>query len=224
MIELRQVTKIYRKGELELKALDNVNLKVKDGELVVIVGVSGSGKTTLLNLIAGLDIPTSGSVLVNGTDLTKLDTEQLTLYRREKIGFVFQFFHLIPTLTVIENVMLPLLPLPMSAKEKWERAKKLIETVGLSARISHLPGELSGGEQQRVAIARALVNDPQILLADEPTSDLDTQTGDQIIELLRRFNAQGKTLIIATHDERLTQVASHLVRMRDGKIIEEKEF
>lgn len=221
MIELRQVTKVYRKGRVEVKALNGVDLAIKDGELAVIVGVSGSGKTTLLNLIGGLDVPTSGSVFVNGADISKMDSRQLTLYRRQKVGFVFQFFYLIPTLTVLENVMLPLVPLSMSAKEKQEKALRLIEEVGLSKRVNHLPGELSGGEQQRVAIARALVNDPQILLADEPTSDLDTETGNQIIELLRKFHAKGKTLIIATHDERLAQIASHVVRMRDGKVVEE---
>lgn len=221
MIELRQVTKVYRKGRVEVKALNGVDLAIKDGELAVIVGVSGSGKTTLLNLIGGLDVPTSGSVFVNGADISKMDSRQLTLYRRQKVGFVFQFFYLIPTLTVLENVMLPLVPLSMSAKEKQEKALRLIEEVGLSERVNHLPGELSGGEQQRVAIARALVNDPQILLADEPTSDLDTETGNQIIELLRKFHAKGKTLIIATHDERLAQIASHVVRMRDGKVVEE---
>ncbi len=221
MIELKQVTKVYRKGRVEVKALNGVDLTVKDGELTVLVGVSGSGKTTLLNLIGGLDVPTSGSVLVDGTDISRMDSKQLTLYRRQKIGFVFQFFYLIPTLTVLENVMLPLVPLPMGAKEKQEKALQLIEEVGLSERVNHLPGELSGGEQQRVAIARALVNDPQILLADEPTSDLDTETGNQIIELLRKFQAKGKTVIIATHDERLTQIASHIVRMRDGRIVEE---
>jgi len=221
VIELRQVTKVYRKGRVEVKALNGVDLAIKDGELAVIVGVSGSGKTTLLNLIGGLDVPTSGSVFVNGADISKMDSRQLTLYRRQKVGFVFQFFYLIPTLTVLENVMLPLVPLSMSAKEKQEKALRLIEEVGLSKRVNHLPGELSGGEQQRVAIARALVNDPQILLADEPTSDLDTETGNQIIELLRKFHAKGKTLIIATHDERLAQIASHVVRMRDGKVVEE---
>jgi len=221
VIELRQVTKVYRKGRVEVKALNGVDLAIKDGELAVIVGVSGSGKTTLLNLIGGLDVPTSGSVFVNGADISKMDSRQLTLYRRQKVGFVFQFFYLIPTLTVLENVMLPLVPLSMSAKEKQEKALHLIEEVGLSERVNHLPGELSGGEQQRVAIARALVNDPQILLADEPTSDLDTETGNQIIELLRKFHAKGKTLIIATHDERLAQIASHVVRMRDGKVVEE---
>ncbi len=221
MIEVRQATKIYKKGRIEIKALNGVDLKIKDGELAVIVGVSGSGKTTLLNLIGGLDVPTSGSVLVDGTDISKMDNKQLTLYRRQKVGFVFQFFYLIPTLTVLENVMLPVVPLPMKANEKRERAMELIKEVGLADRVNHLPGELSGGEQQRVAIARALVNDPQILLADEPTSDLDTETGNQIVELLRRFHARGKTLIIATHDERLTQIASHIVRMRDGKVVEE---
>lgn len=223
MIELRQVTKVYRKGRIEIKAVDGVDLTIKDGELAVLVGVSGSGKTTLLNLIGGLDVPTSGSVIVDGTDISKMDDRQLALYRRQKIGFVFQFFYLIPTLTVLENVMLPLVPLPMSTKEKQERALRLIEEVGLSERVHHLPSELSGGEQQRVAIARALINDPQILLADEPTSDLDTETGNQIIELLRKFHARGKTLIIATHDERLTQIAPHIVRMRDGRIVEEHQ-
>lgn len=222
MIEVRDLTKVYRKGSTEIRAVDGVSLTIKDKELVVLMGVSGSGKTTLLNLIGGLDVPTYGSVIVDGTELSRLDKQSLALYRREKVGFIFQFFHLIPTLTVLENVMLPLVPARMSASEKRDKAMRLIGEVGLSGRANHLPGELSGGEQQRVAIARALVNEPKILLADEPTSDLDTETGKQIVELLQGLNAQGKTVIIATHDERLTEVSTHLVRMRDGKVMEEE--
>ncbi len=223
MIELRNVTKIYRKGPEEIRALDNVSLVVQPGEFVVLLGVSGAGKTTLLNLIGGLDTPTSGSVLVDGVEISKLDAWSLTRYRREKVGFIFQTFQLIPTLTVLENVMLPLVPVKMGYQEKVEKARRLIKQVGLSGRINHLPGELSGGEQQRVAIARALVNDPQILLADEPTGDLDTETGRQIVELLKRLYAQGKTVMVATHDEQLAQAATHLIRMRDGKVVEEEK-
>ena len=222
MIELQQVSKIYKKKTAAVNAVDGVDLQIKDGEIVGLIGVSGSGKTTILNLIGGLDAPTSGSILVNGAELTKLKGKDLTSYRRDEVGFVFQFFHLIPSLTVLENVMLPLVPLRMGAGEKRSKSMKLIEEVGLSGRASHLPGELSGGEQQRVAIARALVNDPKIILADEPTSDLDTDTGNQIVELLCRFNEQGKTIIFASHNEKLAEAANHLIRISDGKVVEEK--
>ncbi len=223
MIELREVTKVYRKGPNEIRAINNVNLVIKSGEFVVLMGVSGSGKTTLLNLIGGLDTPTSGSVFVDGVEISNLDANSLAEYRCKKVGFIFQSFYLIPTLTVLENVLLPLAPLPNSSREKLERAKKLIGEVGLSHRTHHLPGELSGGEQQRVAIARALVNDPPILLADEPTSDLDSETGSQIVKLLQRLHANGKTVIIATHDEQLSEIASLLIRMRDGRVVSEEQ-
>lgn len=218
-ISLQSVTKTYPRGREAVTAVCDVDLDIGDGEFAVFMGVSGSGKSTLLNLIGGLDRPTRGRVVVNGTELGSMDARARALFRRAVAGFVFQSFQLIPTLTVLENVMLPLVPVAGSRGDKQRRARELVGQVGLGGRASHLPGELSGGEQQRVAIARAMVNNPSVLLADEPTSDLDTKTGRQIIELLQRFNAEGKTVVLATHDERLSAGASQVVRLEDGKIV-----
>jgi putative ABC transport system ATP-binding protein len=215
---LTDVSKIYQKGTTQVPAVREISLEVEAGAFVVLMGVSGSGKSTLLNLMGGLDKPTSGSVEVFGTNLSELDSKALASHRRRVVGFVFQSFHLIPTLTVVENVMLALAPSALDRKGKRQRALELAAEMGLKHRATHFPGELSGGEQQRVAIARALANNPSLLLADEPTSDLDTATGNQIIELLRTLNAQGKTIVLATHDETLASAATHLVRMRDGRI------
>jgi putative ABC transport system ATP-binding protein len=221
LIKVDNVTKIYRKRDFEVRSLDGVSLDVEKGEFVVIYGVSGSGKTTLLNLIGGLDKPTSGRVIVDSIDLTTQDEEQLSLYRREKVGFIFQGFNLIPTLTAFENVIFPLVPLPLSESEKRKRVRDILNNILPIKRLwDQLPVELSGGEQQRVAIARALVNNPEILLADEPTSDLDRKTSQQIIDLLWEANKRGCTVIIATHDPRILERATMGVEMEDGKIIE----
>ncbi|MGC8842546.1 MAG: ABC transporter ATP-binding protein [bacterium] len=219
LIQVENVSKIYRKGDLEIHSLDGVSLQVEKGEFVVIYGVSGSGKTTLLNLIGGLDKPTSGRVVVDSLDLTTQDEEKLSLYRREKVGFVFQGFNLIPTLTAFENVLFPLVPLPLPESEKRKRVTDILTNVLPLKRLwDQLPVELSGGEQQRVAIARALVNNPEILLADEPTSDLDRKTSEQIIDLLWEANKRGCTVLIATHDPRILERATVGVEMEDGKI------
>lgn len=218
-VKVQNVSKIYKKGRLEIQALKDVSLEIEKGDFAVIWGVSGSGKTTLLNLIGGLDRPDSGRIIVDSTDLTTLNEDQLSLFRREKVGFVFQFFNLIPTLTSLENVLFPLVPVPLAKEEKIKRAKELLTSLLPAERLHYqLPLELSGGEQQRVAIARALINNPQIILADEPTSDLDTQTGMQIIDLLQEANKKGCTVIIATHDSRLLERANLRVEMEDGKI------
>lgn len=223
-IEVRDVSKVYQKRNLEIRSLDGVSLDIEKGDFAVIYGVSGSGKTTLLNLIGGLDKPTSGKVIVDSLDLTNQDEEQLTFYRRKKVGFIFQGFNLIPTLTAFENVLFPLVPLPMPGEEKKKRAREILNAVLPVQRLwGQLPVELSGGEQQRVAIARALVNNPEILLADEPTSDLDRKTSEQIIELLWEANKKGCTVIIATHDPRILERASLGVEMEDGKIKEIKK-
>jgi len=219
LVEVQNVSKIYRRRDFEVRSLDGVSLDVEKGEFVVIYGVSGSGKTTLLNLIGGLDKPTSGKVTVDSLDLTVQDEYQLALYRRGKVGFVFQGFNLIPTLTAFENVLFPLVPIPMPEEEKRKRAKEMLDAILPVQRLwEQLPMELSGGEQQRVAIARALINNPEILLADEPTSDLDRKTSEQIIDLLWEVNKRGCTVVIATHDPRILERASLGVEMEDGKI------
>jgi len=220
MVKVENVTKVYKKRDMEIHSLDGVSLEVEKGEFVVIYGVSGSGKTTLLNLIGGLDKPTSGKVIVDSVDLTTQDDEQLSLYRRGKVGFIFQGFNLIPTLTAFENVMFPLVPLFLPESEKRKRVSDILTSIMPVRRLwDQLPAELSGGEQQRVAIARALVNNPEILIADEPTSDMDRKTSEQIIHLLREANKDGRTVIIATHDPRILEGATMGVEMEDGKVI-----
>ena len=214
LIELSAVSKVYRRDATEVRALHAVNLSIRAGEFVVVLGPSGCGKSTLLNLIGGLDQPTDGTVLVNGADISHYTETQMSLYRRHTIGFVFQFFNLIPTLTARENIQLAadLVRNPRSVEE-------LLHAVGLSERADHFPGELSGGEQQRVAIARALVTRPPILLCDEPTGELDSTTGKRILSLLLDINRQeGQTVILVTHNSVIAEVADHVVRLRDGRI------
>ena len=218
-IHARGLTKVYRSGEVEVHALRGVDLDLAMGELVVLLGPSGSGKSTLLGLIAGLDAPTSGSVLIDGTDITALDEDSLAKLRGEKIGFVFQFFHLIPSLTALENVSVPLEI--AGAANATARAKALLEEVGLTGRGHHYPSQLSGGEQQRVALARALANDPPILLADEPTGNLDSQNGRHIMDLLRHIHtARQTTLVLVTHDRELADMADARLVLRDGRVVE----
>jgi len=214
LIELSAVSKVYRRDAIEVRALHAVNLSIRAGEFVVVLGPSGCGKSTLLNLIGGLDQPTDGTVLVNGADISHYTETQMSLYRRHTIGFVFQFFNLIPTLTARENIQLAadLVKNPRSVGE-------LLHAVGLSERADHFPRELSGGEQQRVAIARALVTRPPILLCDEPTGELDSTTGKRILSLLLDINRQeGQTVILVTHNSVIAEVADHVVRLRDGRI------
>jgi len=221
-IEFRKVTKIYHKGLSKVEALNNITLTINKGEFLALTGVSGSGKSTLLSLIGGLDLPTTGEIIVDGVDLSELNPDALADYRRGKVGFIFQSFNLIPTLNILENVMLPLVPIKMSAQERKEIAIVTIKEVNLEERSNHLPGELSGGEQQRVAIARALVNNPSIILADEPTGDLDTKTGEKIILLLKKLNYEkNHTVIIATHDHKISDLTEKRIILEDGKIIKE---
>ena len=217
------LVKIYKMGKSEVHALRGMNLEVEKGEFLVIMGRSGSGKSTLLNLIGCLDRPTSGSVYLDGVEVSALPKRKLPRIRREKIGFVFQNFNLIPTLTALENVMLPLRYAGMTGKEQRKRAIELLERVGLGDRLHHRPMELSGGEQQRVAIARALVNDPSLVLADEPTGEVDTETCEQIIGLMRELNRTlDKTFIIVTHDPLVAQKADRVVYLKDGQIEREE--
>lgn len=219
MIELRELTKIYYEGSIANKVLDDVSEKIESGELVVLLGKSGSGKSTLLNLISGIDLPSSGEIFISGKNLTRMSEQERTLFRRKRIGFVFQFFNLIPTLTVLENLLLPLELNGMNGAENKNRASELLERIELAHRGGSYPDRLSGGEQQRVAIARALVHDPEIVLADEPTGNLDIETGKRIIELLDRLvRESGKTLIMATHSREVIGIADRVLTLRDGKL------
>ena len=221
LVTLTQVTKEYRVGDHAVRALDNVDLEVGRGLMVAIVGPSGSGKTTLLNILGAMDQPSAGEVAVDGTRLNELDGQGLTEYRRHVVGFVFQAFNLIPNLTALENVMLPPEFAGMAAGPRRQRAEALLERVGMARRAEHTPGRLSGGEQQRVAIARALANDPAIVIADEPTGNLDSRTGREIVALLHELaRERRKTIIVVTHDEAVEAVADLTVHIRDGRIVD----
>jgi putative ABC transport system ATP-binding protein len=221
MIQLTEVVKLYD-GKRQVTALDRVSLRVGKGELVSIVGPSGSGKSTLLNLIGCLDRPTSGAIAIDGQTLGEIDDQALTLVRREKIGFVFQFFNLLATLTATENVALPLHLRGWSRQKARERAGELLGLVGLGKRVDHLPEELSGGERQRVAIARALSSHPPILLGDEPTGNLDTKTGAEILALLQDLHKSlGATVVIVTHDPHVAEACPRTISVRDGRIVED---
>jgi len=223
IVELVKVRKVYQLGKTDLVALKDVSLKVERGELVAVLGPSGSGKSTLLNLIGGLDRPTEGLVYVGPKNLKELNESELARFRAENIGFVFQFFNLIPTFSTLENVMAPAEILKLGHEEAKRRAENVLERVGLGARLHHFPHQLSGGEQQRVAIARALVNSPALLLCDEPTGNLDTKTGAEIVELLKDANERrGITMIVVTHDERIAKSANRIVELVDGRIVGER--
>ena len=221
--KIENVTRIYKIGKLETQALRGVNLSIESGEFTALVGPSGSGKTTLLQLMGCLDQPTSGRVYINGKDVSQLNRNQRADMRRGTIGFVFQFFALIPTLTAYENVEMPLLLTGKSAAERRERVSKLLKWVDLSDRAHHRPDQLSGGEQQRVAIARALATQPSLILADEPTANLDTPNCKQVMEIMTRLNQEtGVTFVFATHDPRVIQYARRIVTLRDGLIVEDQ--
>ena len=223
MIELKNITKTYRMGEETIHALSDIDLTVAEGEFVAIVGSSGSGKSTLLHTIGGLDSPTSGTVTIADQDLSQASDKELSRYRNRSVGFVFQTFNLHPTYNAIENVALPLIFSKMPRPRRLELAREALETVGLAERASHHPNQLSGGERQRVSIARALVVQPKLILADEPTGNLDSTTGDRIIELLAHLNKEkGLTLILITHDFDITSHASRTLFLRDGVITEER--
>jgi putative ABC transport system ATP-binding protein len=221
MIELRQISKVFD-GKRKAVALEDINLAIQKGEVVSIVGPSGSGKSTLLNLAGGLDRPTSGEIRIEGQNLADLPDDDLTKVRRDKIGFIFQFFNLLPTLNCLENVSLPLHLRNWPRKKIQERARELLDLVQLGHRLEHLPDELSGGERQRVAIARALSVYPPILLADEPTGNLDTRTGQEILKLIEDLHARlGSTVLIVTHDPSVAERCTRTVKLRDGHIVED---
>ncbi len=219
-IQLRQVTKTYSRGGETLRVLDELDLEMDAGRFYALMGPSGSGKTTLLNLIGALDRPDSGEVVVGGEDLAQLGRAELSDWRAANVGFVFQGFNLIPVLSALENVMLPLALTPLSKKERRERAEYALTLVGLGDRVGHRPSQLSGGQEQRCAIARAIVTDPDVLLADEPTGDLDRESADQVLELLRRLNSElGKTILMVTHDPHAAESAQRIVRLDKGRLI-----
>ncbi len=225
MIELAQVERVYRRGKTWVRALDKVSLKVPAGQFLSIMGPSGSGKSTLLNMVGALDGPTSGTVCVGGRDIGKLPDRELARFRREQIGFVFQFFNLMPTLTALENVMLPALLSGRTVKQTREKAASLLSAVGLETRSAHRPDELSGGEMQRVAIARALVVDPQIVLGDEMTGNLDSRSGKEILDLVRDISKKKKlTVLMVTHDENSARIGDRIVRLADGRIVGDDEM
>lgn len=216
-LEVTNLSKTYGTGETQVKALDNVSLSVESGEFVAIIGPSGSGKSTLLHILGGVDVPTSGSVVINGVDISNLDETALAIFRRRQIGLIYQFYNLIPILTVKENLTLPLL---LDGRKPDERVvDDLLKTLGLTERVNHLPNQLSGGQQQRVSIGRALINNPALMLADEPTGNLDSENSREIVSLLRKFNKENnQTVIIITHDERIAMSADRVISIEDGKI------
>jgi putative ABC transport system ATP-binding protein len=219
MIKLENVTRVYQMGQTLVQALRGLSLEIADGEFVAIMGPSGSGKSTLLHLIGGLDLPTTGRVLLDDLDIAQQNGNQLAELRGRKVGFVFQTFNLVPTLSALKNVELPMIFQKVPRKERYEKARRLLEQVGLGDRLHHKPSELSGGECQRVAIARALANNPQILLADEPTGNLDAESGEQIMQILKRLNEEQKmTIIVVTHNPDVARYAHRIIRMRYGQI------
>jgi putative ABC transport system ATP-binding protein len=218
LIRLEGVSRVYQLGQRTLTALCDVDLSIDAGEFVAVVGPSGSGKSTLLNVISGIDRPTSGRVIVGGVEVSRLDENSLARWRGETIGIVFQFYQLLPTLTALENVLLPMEFRGTFPGRRRERALAALATVDLADKADQLPSELSGGEQQRVAIARALANDPPILLADEPTGNLDSASGQRVVELLAGLHRAGKTIVLVTHEEHLTAVAGRVIQMQDGRI------
>ncbi|MBP9945265.1 MAG: ABC transporter ATP-binding protein [Vicinamibacteria bacterium] len=224
MIEMTAIRKVYSTGRMEVEALKGVNLTIGSNEYVSIVGPSGSGKSTLMNLIGCLDTPSTGTYMLSGENVAGLDRNQLAEVRNKKIGFVFQSFNLLPYATALENVALPLLFAGIGDKKRNERAKEMLERVGLGERMDHKPTELSGGQMQRVAIARALANNPAIILADEPTGNLDSASGHAIADLFGELHAAGQTIVMITHDNGLAKIASRSVHIRDGEIVEDNRL
>jgi len=218
VLRLDNVSKIYKMGIATVKALDRANLVIRQGELIVIIGPSGSGKSTLLHIMGLLDTPSLGNRYIDSIDTTNITEREQARIRGSKIGFVFQRFNLISSLTALQNVELPLIL--CESCERRDKARDILKTLGMGNRLDHYPGQLSGGQVQRVAIARALVNDPEIILADEPTGNLDSKTGKEVLEILTTLHKEGKTIVIITHDESITRIAERVVRINDGRIIE----
>ena len=220
MIDLRNITKIYDMGTIQVEVLKGITLHVKEGDFISIMGPSGSGKSTLMNMIGCLDIPTTGEYYLDGKEISTYNEKQLSKIRNEKIGFIFQKFNLLPKLTAYENVELPLIYRGIDSRARKEKALEVLERVGLTDRITHNPTELSGGQQQRVAIARALAGDPPVLLADEPTGNLDSKSGSDVINLIKQLSKEGKTIVLITHDSEIAEVAHKTVVIRDGMLLD----
>lgn len=218
LVEIRDMSKIYNPGENEVRALDHVSLTIQRGEFVAIIGQSGSGKSTLMNMIGCLDVPTEGTYILNGQDVSRLKDDELSDIRNREIGFIFQGFNLIPNLTARENVELPLIYRGVSQKERHELSERALQIVGLEHRMNHRPSEMSGGQQQRVAIARAIAQAPPVILADEPTGNLDSASSKEIIQVLKALHEEGRTVILITHDNDIAAQAKRVVRIMDGKV------
>jgi putative ABC transport system ATP-binding protein len=223
MIEIRNLSKTYGRGETCVNAVKNVTLKVKKGGFLAVMGASGSGKTTLMNILGCLDTQTKGEYLFENTNVRKLSQESKEHLRNRKIGFIFQSFYLLPMLTAKQNIELPMVYSGVSPKERKNKSAELLEMTGLSSRASHLPGELSGGQKQRVAIARALVNSPSLILADEPTGNLDSKTGEDIVKILMALNEKGTTIVLITHEKMVAAHAKEMILLKDGRIVENTE-
>ena len=223
MLVLTDVIKRYKMGEQYVNALNGVSLQIERGEYIAIMGPSGSGKSTMMNILGFLDVPDKGEYIFDGQKITGMSEKELAFVRNRRVGFIFQTFNLLPRETALENVELPMIYSGISRIKRFETAKKLLNMVGLGERINHRPNELSGGERQRVAIARALVNNPDIILADEPTGNLDTKTGNEIMSILDNLNKQGKTVVLVTHDPEIAEHSDRIIHIRDGKIIGEEK-
>lgn len=219
IIRLENVHKNYRMGDVEIRAVDDASLTINKGDFVAIMGPSGSGKSTMMNLVGALDLANQGEIYLDKIDIEHLHESDLAQIRGRKIGFIFQTFNLIPTLTALENVMLPMTFQNVPKQEREERAKILLERVKLGHRLTHLPNELSGGERQRVAIARAMANNPDVILADEPTGNLDSKTGEEVIKIFEELNKEGKTIIVVTHDANVAKHAERIIKLKDGRIV-----
>jgi putative ABC transport system ATP-binding protein len=222
VIEMQNVTKIYKMDSVSVVGVENINLKIKKGEFVCVMGPSGSGKSTMLHLMGCLDKPTYGKVLIDGVDASKMSEEELANLRKDKIGFVFQFFNLYPTLTALENVELPMRIAEKDKEFRKKRAIELLKMVEMEEFKDHLPSQLSGGQRQKIAIARALANDPPIILADEPTGNIDSKAGEEIMKIFKNLNKRGKTIVVVTHNENVAKFAERIIRLKDGKIIKDE--
>lgn len=218
IIQIKHVTKVYKTGDVETIALKNIDLNVKKGEFLAITGRSGSGKSTLMHIIGLLDIPSSGSYILNGTDVSKFEEDELSFLRNREIGFVFQSFNLLARATAVENVVLPAIYAGLDSKTRTEKAVKLLTELGLADQLNKRPNQMSGGQQQRVAIARALMNDPELILADEPTGNLDTKSGDDVMNTLKSLNKEGRTVILITHEHDIANQAKKIIQLEDGAI------
>lgn len=219
MIEFKNVYKIYHMGDSEVRAIDGISFTIGKGEFVAIVGQSGSGKSTCMNIIGALDLPSEGEYLLTGLNITRYDEDQLAQIRNRTLGFIFQQYNLIPKLNVYENVELPLIYANVPEKERYEKVIRALERVGLANRMKHYQHELSGGQQQRVSIARALVNDPSVILADEPTGALDSKTGIEVLDLLKKLNDEGNTIVLITHDNSIAHQAKRMIQIHDGRVV-----